>query len=353
MSKARVAIVFGGISTEHDISCKSADNVIKALDGRFELVLVGITRDGQWLRYTGDAADVTGAWETHDVTPVVLVPGMGAHAGGFFELVDGCLERVAVDVALPVMHGQGGEDGTLQGTLETCGVPYVGCGVLASAVCMDKDASHRLAAAAGVRSPKCEVLYRGASAADELAAVEACAGFPVFVKPARGGSSIGVSKATDEASYREALDAAFALDPKVAIEEAIVGDEVGCAIVGDATHGVRMGEVDQIVVSGGGFFRIHLEKNPGQNTELRCPSDLPAEVLERVREAGRAVYLALGCEGFARVDLFVTPEGEVVFNEVNSTPGLTYYSRFPQMMRVAGHELGDVLSDLIETRLSR
>lgn len=347
----KVAIIFGGISTEHDISCKSADNVIKALDGRYELVLVGITREGQWLHYTGDASDVTGAWESHDVTPVALVPGMGEAAGGLFSLRDGRLERLDVDVALPVMHGQGGEDGTLQGTLETCGIPYVGCGVLASAVCMDKDASHRLAAAAGVRSPKCEVLYRGASEADEQAAVAACGGFPVFVKPARGGSSIGVSKAADAGEYRAALDAAFALDPKVAVEEAIVGDEVGCAVMGDATHGVRMGEVDQIVVSGGGFFRIHLEKNPGQNTELRCPSDLPADVLARVREAGERVYLALGCEGFARVDLFVTPEGEVVFNEVNSTPGLTYYSRFPQMMRVAGHELGDVLSELVEAKL--
>lgn len=348
----KVAIIFGGISTEHDISCKSADNVIKSLDGRYELVLIGITREGEWLHYAGDAADVTGAWETHDVTPVALVPGCGRTPGGLFSLRDGRLERLDVDVALPVMHGQGGEDGTLQGTLETCGVPYVGCGVLASAVCMDKDASHRLAAAAGVRSPKCEVLYRGASEAEGQAAVEACGGFPVFVKPARGGSSIGVSKASDQASFREALDAAFALDPKVAVEEAIVGDEVGCAIVGDAVSGLRMGEVDQIKVLGDGFFRIHLEKNPGQNTELRCPSDLPADVLARVREAGERVYLALGCEGFARVDLFVTPEGEVVFNEVNSTPGLTCYSRFPQMMRVAGHELGDVLSELIEARLA-
>lgn len=352
MPKTKVAVIFGGISTEHDISCKSADNVIKALDGRYELVLIGITREGQWLRYTGDAADVTAAWESHDVTPVALVPGMGAHAGGLFELVDGSLERIDVDVALPVMHGQGGEDGTLQGTLETCGIPYVGCGVLASAVCMDKDASHRLAAAAGVRSPKCEVLYRGASEAEGQAAVEACGGFPVFVKPARGGSSIGVSKATDAASYRQALDAAFALDRKVAVEEAIVGDEVGCAIVGDAVSGLRMGEVDQIKVLGDGFFRIHLEKNPGQNTELRCPSDLNGVVLAKVRNAARRVYEALGCEGFARVDLFVTPEHEVVFNEVNSTPGLTYYSRFPQMMRVAGHELGDVLEELIEAKLA-
>ena len=341
----KVAILFGGISTEHDISLKSADNVIAQLPrDRFEPVLIGIDRDGAWFHYSGDVADiVTGAWEDHDVNPVVLIPGCSEDArGGFMELVEGDFVELPVDV----------EDGTVQGTLEACGVPYVGCGVLASAVCMDKDASHRLAAAAGVRSPKCEVLYRGASDEACRAVVEKCGGYPVFVKPARGGSSIGVSKASDEAAYRAALDAAFALDEKVAVEEAITGVEVGCAIVGDAVRGTWMGEPDEIVVSGDGFFRIHLEKDPGANTELRCPAQLPDDVLARVRAAGTAVYEALGCEGLARVDLFVTPEGEVVFNEVNSMPGLTYYSRFPQMMRVAGHELGDVLESLVAERLA-
>ena len=356
-SRTVVAILFGGISTEHDISLKSADNVIRQLPSdRFEPVLIGITRAGTWLHYTGDVEDiVTDAWQEHDCAPVVLVPGCGEDAlGNICEVVDGELIPLAIDVALPVLHGQGGEDGTVQGALEACGVPYVGCGVLASAVCMDKDAAHRLAAAAGVRSPKCEVLYRGASAEDEAVAVESCGGFPVFVKPARGGSSIGVSKATDATSYREALDAAFALDEKVAVEEAIVGTEVGCAVMGDAVHGIEMGEVDEIVISGDGFFRIHLEKDPGANTELRCPATTFApEVMDRIRKAGRDVYEALNCEGFARVDLFVTEAGEVVFNEVNSTPGLTYYSRFPQMFRVAGKELSEVLTELIDRKLAQ
>ena len=345
----RVALIFGGVSTEHDISCKSADNAISALGDRFDLVLIGITREGRWLRYAGDPAEVTGAWEEHDCTPVSLVPGEGFCEFG----ADGAVLPLSVDVALPVLHGQGGEDGTVQGALEVAGVPYVGCGVMASAVCMDKDASHRLAASAGVRSPRCEVLWRGCTDEARAAAVTACGGFPVFVKPARGGSSIGVSRAADEAAYGAALDAAFALDEKVAVEEAITGVEVGCAIVGDAVRGTWMGEPDEIVVSGDGFFRIHLEKDPGANTELRCPAQLPADVMDRVRAAGTAVYEALGCEGLARVDLFVTPEGEVVFNEVNSMPGLTYYSRFPQMMRVAGHELGDVLAGLIDDKLAR
>ena len=342
----KVALLFGGVSTEHDISCRSADNVARALAGRFELVLVGITREGRWLRYSGDASDLTGTWEDHDCTPVALVPG-----SGLVELVGGRCEPLGVDVALPVLHGQGGEDGTVQGALEVAGVPYVGCGVMASAVCMDKDASHRLASAAGVRSPRCEVLWRGATDEECDAAAARLGGFPVFVKPARGGSSIGVSKASDEAGFRAALETAFALDPKVAVEEAIEGEEVGCAIVGDAAHGTRMGAVDQIVISGDGFFRIHLERDPGANTELRCPAELPDDVMARVRETGTRVYEALGCEGFARVDLFVTPGGEVVLNEVNSTPGLTCYSRFPQMMRAAGYELADVLADLIAERL--
>ncbi len=350
-----VAVLFGGISTEHDISLKSADNVIASLPAdKYAVVMIGIDRNGTWFHYTGDVADVvTGAWEEHDCNPVVLVPGSGDEArGGMLELVDGEFVELPVDVVLPALHGQGGEDGTVQGTLEVCGLPYVGCGVLASAVCMDKDASHRLAAAAGVRSPQCEVLYRGASAEDEAAVVEKCGGYPVFVKPARGGSSIGVSKANNADEYRAALDTAFALDEKVAVEESITGVEVGCSIVGDAIHGTKMGEVDEIVVHGDGFFRIHLEKDPGANTELRCPSDLSDEVLAKVRAAGKTVYEALNCSGFARVDLFVTPENEVVFNEVNSTPGMTYYSRFPQMMRVAGHEFGDVLDELIQTKLA-
>ena len=351
-----VAILFGGISTEHDISLKSADNVIAQLPrDRFNPVLIGIDRAGAWFHYTGDVADVvTGAWEEHDCAPVVLVPGRtGEGRGGLLELVDGTdFRELAVDVALPILHGQGGEDGTVQGVLESCGVPYVGCGVMSSAVCMDKDAAHRLAAAAGVRSPKCAVLHRGASAEARDAAVAACGGFPVFVKPARGGSSIGVSKAEDAEGYAEALDAAFALDEKVAVEEAITGIEVGCSITGDPVRGMQMGAVDEIVISGGGFFRIHLEKDPGANTELRCPAELPDDVMDRVRATGLAVYEALSCRGFARVDLFVTPEGEVVFNEVNSIPGLTYYSRFPAMMRAAGHELGDVLADLIDARLA-
>ena len=326
----RVAILFGGTSSEHDISLRSTSNVLSELNGRgYDLALIGITREGTWLNYTGDAADVRegDAWASHDVCPVVVVPGDGL----FRHEADGTLCRIAVDVALPVLHGQGGEDGITQALLESAGVPYVGCGVLSSAVCMDKDASHRLAAASGIRVPKCEVLYRGATEADMRAAVEACGGYPVFVKPTRGGSSYGVSKVADASEMAHALEVAFALDPKVSVEEAIEGTEVGCAITGDASGKLEMGVVDETVVTDGGFFHIHQDQTAG------------------VRETGFAVYRALCCSGFARVDLFVTPAGEVVLNEVNTIPGLTRYSRFPEMMKASGRALADVLDGLIRT----
>lgn len=347
----RVAVLFGGTSSEHDISLRSATNVLSELDGRdYDLALIGITREGTWLNYTGDVADVCegDAWASHDVCPVVVVPGDGLfrHEG------DGTLTRIAVDVALPVLHGQGGEDGITQALLESAGVPYVGCGVLSSAVCMDKDASHRLAAASGIRVPKCEVLYRGAPKADVEAAVEACGGYPVFVKPTRGGSSYGVSKVADASEMAHALEVAFALDPKVSVEEAIVGTEVGCAIIGDASGELEMGVVDETVVTDGGFFHIHQDQTAGasassKNSSLRCPAQISEEQMALVRKTGFAVYRALCCSGFARVDLFVTPAGEVVLNEVNTIPGLTRYSRFPEMMKASGRDLAGVLDQLI------
>lgn len=353
----RVAVLFGGTSSEHDISLRSATNVLSELMGEdFQLALIGITREGTWLNYTGDAADVVEGdpWAAHDVTPVVVVPGAAGTGGLYRHEADGTLSRIDVDVALPVLHGQGGEDGVTQALLEAAGVAYVGCGVLSSAVCMDKDAAHRLAGASGIRVPACEVLYRGCGEAQVAEAVEACGGYPVFVKPTRGGSSYGVSKVRDASEMAHALEVAFALDPKVSVEEAIVGTEVGCAITGEAAGELEMGVVDETVVSDDGFFHIHQDQTAGadastMNSSLRCPAQISPEAMELVRQTGFAVYRALSCSGFARVDLFVTPAGEVVFNEVNSIPGLTRYSRFPEMMRAAGHGLSEVLAQLVRS----
>ncbi len=348
-----VVLLFGGTSSEHDISLRSVSNVIDLLSSREDLSLVpvGITREGTWLRYAGDMADIaTDAWESHDVTQVLAMPGS---KGGLFELVDGAPRRLDVDVVFPVLHGQGGEDGVTQGLLESCHLPYVGCGVLSSALCMDKDASHRIVAAAGIRSPRCEVLHPTSTPDQVAAAVEAC-GYPLFVKPARGGSSYGVSKVENADQLDEALRVAFSYDDKVAVEEGIVGTEVGCAVMGDpdSKAGLFMGEVDETVVTDGGFFHIHQDHTAGaeaatQNSSVRCPAELDDATMARVREAGLSVYRALDCRGLARVDLFVTNEGEVVFNEVNTMPGLTTYSRFPGMMRASGKDMSDLLAGIV------
>ncbi|WP_314944450.1 D-alanine--D-alanine ligase family protein [Olsenella uli] len=349
--RLNVALLFGGTSSEHDISLRSAANVIDLLSERVDLTLVGITRGGSWLLYGGDATAIADdSWQGHDTTPVCAVPGDG---GGLFAIEGGSPVRLPIDVVFPVLHGQGGEDGVTQGLLESCRLPYVGCGVLSSALCTDKDAAHRIVAAAGIRSPRCEVVHPGDGAA-RIAEVAAACGYPLFVKPARGGSSYGVSKVEGPEQLDEALRLAFGYDEKVAVEEAIVGTEVGCAIMGDAAGELAMGLVDETVVSDGGFFHIHQDHSEGadastRNSSTRCPALLPPEVMERVRETGTAVWRALGCSGLARVDLFVTERGEVVFNEVNTMPGLTSYSRFPAMMAAAGADMGEVLERLVRS----
>lgn len=348
-NKLDVVILFGGTSSEHDISLRSASHVIDLLSERVNMILIGITKQGNWMHYQGTTSDIENdLWCTHDCTPVVVRPGT---SGGLFELSQGELIKISVDVVFPVLHGQGGEDGTTQGLLETCRLPYVGCKVLSSALCMDKDASHRLAAAANIHCPHSEVVYKN-DAPERIASVVKSCGYPLFVKPARGGSSYGVSKVENENELDEALACAFSYDDKVAIEEAIQGVEVGCAITGSIQGELHMGVVDETVVSDDGFFHIHQDHTKGSdttthNSSVCCPAHLSPEQMEAVRQTGFKVYKALGCDGLARVDLFVTPEGDVVFNEVNTLPGLTTYSRFPAMIEASGNNLTDVLLDIL------
>ena len=209
---------------------------------------------------------------------------------------------------------------------------------------------------AGVRCPRCRTLV-GTIRDEDVAAIAEELGYPLFVKPANGGSSFGVSKAEDAGQLAEAVALARSYDAKVCFEEAISGTEVGCAVMGPAgdPDALVVGLPDQITVQNG-LFRIHQEANPGKNQEnstIVCPADLPAETVAYVQRTGKRIYAALGCEGLARVDMFLTPEGELVFNEVNTFPGMTYYSRFPAMMRAAGHEVDDVLDRVIELALAR
>lgn len=353
--KTVVCVIFGGISSEHDISQRSADTVIRALDTeKYDVVLVGIKKDGTWLRYRGSVDDVFGGqWETHDCTRAFVSPSRDVH--GLVELAaDGTYTTTHIDVMLPVLHGRGGEDGSIQGLFELSGVPYVGCGILASALGMDKATTYGLVEEVGVRCPRCHTM-RGEIDMDRVREIADDLGYPLFVKPANGGSSFGVSKVENADQLEEAVREARSLDAKICFESNITGCEVGCAVLGAAGGKLIAGVPDQITVASG-FFRIHQEAKPGENKEnakIICPAELPADVMARAQETAKKIYTALGCDGLTRVDMFLTPEGEFVFNEVNTLPGMTYYSRYPAMMRAAGYEMGDVLDRVIALAVER
>jgi D-alanine--(R)-lactate ligase len=334
VTRRRIGIIFGGRSEEHPISLKSAGEVDRALDRRaYDPVWIGITPEGAWLLCPGPAFD--GATAT-----AVLSPDPGDH--GLLVLRDGGYETIRLDAVLPVLHGRWGEDGTIQGLLELSGIPYAGCGLTASALAMDKALTYLVARAAGIATPSFRIVHAG-EAVDPGGF-----GYPVFVKPARSGSSFGVTKVTSREELAAAIDEAAAYDTKVLIEDAVAGLEIGCAILGTGDELVA-GEPDRVALSSG-FFRIHQEEAPesgSENSTFIVPADIPADARDRVLEAAKTVYRALGCRGLARVDMFLLADGTVVLNEVNTLPGLTSYSRYPRMMAAAGMPLGEVLDRVI------
>lgn len=345
MKKITLAVLFGGSSTEYEISLQSAHAVLTHLDrDRYEPVLLGITRDGRWLLYQGPVdALLDDTWHTdaRHTVPAVISPDRGVH--GLLLIAPAGPSTRYLDAAFPVLHGKNGEDGTVQGLLELAGIPVVGCGVLASALCMDKDAAHRLVRAAGVAVPP-SALFRTGEGLDTLPERTASLTYPLFVKPARAGSSFGITKVEEPGVLAEAVTAALAHDSKVVIEEAVPGFEVGCAVLG--SEELTVGLVDEIQLSGG-FFDFE-EKYTLKTSAIHCPARIPPEAAARVQEAARTIFRALDCRGFARVDLFLTPEGALLFNEVNTIPGFTEHSRFPGMLRAAGYGFSQILTRILE-----
>lgn len=342
MPRVRLGVLFGGCSEEHPISVKSAREVARHLDlDRYEPFYVGITRDGAWRLCDGPGA----SWERGGGRPVVLSPDRSVH--GLLVLEPDRYEAIRLDVVLPVLHGRLGEDGAMQGLLELSGIPYAGCDVQGSALCMDKSLAYVVARSAGIATPRFWSLT-----ADEEVDADGLT-YPVFVKPARSGSSFGVSKVARRDELAGAVDAARRYDAKVLVEEAVAGSEVGCAVLGNDGELV-VGEVDRIALAHG-FFRIHQEREPergSDNATVTVPADIPAASRARVQDTAKAVYRALGCRGLARVDLFLRDDGEVVLNEVNTLPGMTSYSRYPRMMAAAGLPFGEVIDRVVELALA-
>lgn len=339
MDKLRLLVLYGGVSEEHPVSVKSAKELSRNLDtAKYDPLYVFIGQDGLWR--------LTGVPEDRPKDGIFVAPSTDRKSKGLFVLSEGRYEHIPVDVAFPMLHGKYGEDGVVQGVLEMSGIPYVGCGINASALCMDKALTYLVAQQAGVRVPR-HIVLNGKS--------EVTSGdlkYPLFVKPARSGSSFGVSKVIEAASLPSAVCAAMAYDDKVLLEEAVIGCEVGCAVIGNGSN-LFTGDLDQIELSSG-FFRIHQEKNPEQGSEnaaFLVPAPIPEAARALAVETAMTVYRALGCRGLARVDMFLTQDGQVILNEVNTMPGFTSYSRFPRMMASAGVPMNKVIDRLIALAL--
>ena len=340
MNKVRVAIICGGKSSEHQISCISANGILDAIDrSKFEPVLIGITKSGKWLLLPDDTTFITlnGALPTVPESGIeVSITSQGLFSGG---------KNLAIDVAFPILHGTYGEDGTIQGLFEMIGLRYVGSGVLASAVSMDKSYAKPIFAAAGLKvAPGTVVTSTNFELPSNL-------NYPLFVKPARSGSSRGTTKVKQSSDLKAAVEAALAFDSKVIIEQAVDGKEIECAVLQSQGKTI-VSPVGEIVISSKYEFYDFQAKYLDDSMQLIFP-DLPAGVEEKIQSAALTAFNAAGCEGLARVDFFYSTSGDVVINEINTMPGFTPLSVYPKLIEKIGINYQGLITTLIQTAQSR
>lgn len=341
----KVLILFGGVSTEHEVSCVSASNVCKNIDKeKFEYIKLGITKKGVWWVYNGSEDKMAdGSWEydTENLVPAVVSPCSAHHGIMVLNKATKTYEIIRVDVAFPVLHGKNGEDGTMQGLMKLAGIPCVGCDTYSSAVSMHKCAAKIIAETVGVRTTpfvrlrKCERDI----AVDAVKSLK----LPIFVKPVNGGSSVGITKVKSLDALEEALDVAFETDDLVIIEEGVVGKEIEVAVLGkDDVLASVCGEI----VAGAEFYDYE-NKYKDDTAEYYIPARLDDVVAQTVRKNAVEVYKALDCKGFSRVDFFVTESGDVLFNEINTIPGFTAISMYPKLMAECGIPYSELITRLI------
>lgn len=355
--RIRVAVVFGGRSGEHPVSCISAAGVLGNIDTElFDVTAIGITPQGSWLRLDPSAIPAAAGRELPQVTTGAAValtvdPTAATMVAldGLGDTPDGALD---VDVVFPVLHGPYGEDGTIQGLLELAGVPYVGAGVLASAAAMDKEFTKKLLAAEGLPVGEWAVLRPGVKTLSK--ADRERLGLPVFVKPARAGSSLGVSRVDAWADLDDAIDYARQTDPKVLVEAAVLGREIECGVLEYPDGSIAASPTAEIQVGGDHtFYDFDAKYLDDSAATFDIPAELPADVTARIHELSRQAFTALDAQGLARVDFFVRPDGEVVINEVNTLPGFTPISMYPRMWAAGGIGYSELITVLIRTALAR
>lgn len=353
MKKTKVGVIFGGKSAEHEVSLQSAKNIVEALDkDKYEAVLIGIDKQGKW--HLNDQS----SYLLHAENPkliqlnksnnhIALVPGEEEN-----QLIhaEGGVSVDQLDVIFPIVHGTLGEDGSLQGMLRTANLPYVGPDVLSSAICMDKDIAKQLMAGAGVHVAKGKAYtsaQRGRINFDEL--IEQL-GTPLFIKPANQGSSVGVSKVSTKEAFEKAVDEAFEYDHKVIIEETLVGREIELSVLGNENPQVSLpGEI----LPQTEFYSYESKYIDEDGAELAIPAQLPKETTAQMQDVAIRAFETLQCEGLARVDFFLTEDGKIYVNEVNTLPGFTKISMYPKLWEVSGLSYSDLITKLIELAIER
>lgn len=361
-TRRKVLVLFGGTSGEHEVSCVTAGGVFSAVDRqRYEIYAVGITPSGRWVLSSDDPQD----WQIQDGVlpqiaehgPEVLPPQrQGEQTWRLIDSRGQVRDLATIDVVLPLLHGPYGEDGTIQGALDLLNIPYVGSGVLSSAACMDKQMMKTVFTAAGLPIGPYTVITPGQWERDEAGCRARIAelGLPVFVKPARAGSSVGITRVTDLADLPAAIATARAHDPKLVIEAAISGREIECAVLDSADYQEpRASLPGEIVVREGAFYDYESKYVDTSGIDLEAPANLPAETAQRVQELAIQAFRAVGAEGLARADFFVTDTGEVLLNELNTMPGFTPYSMYPKLWEVSGLSFGALIDELVELAVNR
>ena len=347
--KLRIAVLFGGRSAEHEVSVRSATNVMRALDGgRYDAVPVFITREGRWLVSSFEGGTLS---TPESGTQLCLVPG-GRGRVIALPIRGTAYDLPKIDILFPVLHGLHGEDGSVQGLAEVACMPLAGCGILGSAAALDKDISKRLLNEAGLATARSVTIQQASP--PRFADLARQLGLPLFVKPARQGSSVGVSKVATADEYEAALAAGFAHDRKLLAEEFIRGREIECSVLEDAAGDLFVSRPGEIVpAESHGFYSYDAKYVDENGAALKVPAELPQEIESRIREIAGNAFKAVGCDGMARVDFFVTADMRLLVNEINTIPGFTDISMYSKAMAASGVGYAEIIDRLVEHGLAR
>lgn len=354
MNKINVLVIFGGKSSEYSVSLKSSSAVLKNIDrDKYNIIMLGINKMGRWYRYEGEIDNIENdTWEnTGKITPAMINADTSMKSLVILKN-NGSFESVSIDVVFPVLHGKNGEDGTMQGLLELSGLAYVGCDHISSGNCMDKELTHIVLDAHNIKTAKYVAVKKCESKEnlDEICEnLEKTIGFPMFIKPAKAGSSVGVSKAKNKEELKNSIINAFLHDTKLVAECAIVGKEVECAVLGnDDPKASILGEIAPTAE----FYDFDAKYNDA-STGLHIPARIDDETAQKVRETAVKAYKALGCSGFTRVDFFVTEDKDIILNEPNTIPGFTSISMYPKLWEKTGVPFKELIDKLLTFAIER